>query len=497
MADLSNKIQIVQGAWDQTCTVETDLQQNEIAYPVVSDVLSYTEKRMTTTLIVSGATEGYQGAKYRDDIKTKIGKIPEGQLIGRAGYRYRLMGRIQKASVILQQVGQSQSDGTFQLLMQDNYLTPGMNAEFHGGRFTARVYTFSGTAGNYVYTFKSVGGTVFSWSTHVSGQSGTKTCFGGYNSMSEKSIRGYDRTHYPDMYINHTTIQRKSKGISGSAESTVLWISFDGNKGWMYEAIQQMRGRARVEDEHQKIWGKTNMRGADGALLASPPDIDAETGMPITQGDGIWEQVKGKNDTYTSGIAGRPTISDFNEMVSNLKEKAQDIEGNTWYAITGNEGMENANNILKAEATANYHIHIDGNGNEVAGGKEIAVGYTWRRYNVNGNSIIFIEHPLFSDRERWTDTANDGQSIMGSSYLFLCNYELDSGKNNIEILGRGAYGNNRTMVVGKIHGMTGAIAAMGGTITTSVDEDEYHLLKEDGIFVYDATCCGLMHRQRS
>lgn len=495
--NLEGKIQLVEGTFDETCTVEDDLGQNDIAFPIVSEILSYTEKRMTTTLIVSGATEGYQGARFRDDIKTKIGTIPSDKLIGRSGYRYRLQGRIQKASVITRQLGVADADGKFQLVMADNYLTPGMNAEFNGERFTARVYSApSGSAGNWVYTFESVDGTQFDWDTHVAGQGGTLTCFGGYNSMSEKSTRGYSRTHYPDMYINHTTIQRKSKSISGSAASTVLWIDFDGEKGWMYTALRQMRAQASVEDEHAKIWGKSNMKGANGELLESSRHVDSETGLHITQGDGLWEQVRGKNDTYTSGVGGKPVIADFKDMMSQLKEKAQDIEGNTWYAVTGTEGMQNANDVLELEATSKYHIHIDGNGNDKTGGKDIATGYNWNRYNVNGNSVVFVEHPLFGDRQRFTDEAADGQNMMGSSYLWLANYSLDSGKKNIEILGRGAYGNNRTAVMGKIHGMTGAFATLGGAIQTPVDADEYHHLKEDGIFIYDTTCCAIMHRTR-
>lgn len=496
MADLSGKIQIIEGDFDETCTVESDLGQNDIAYPVVSEILSYTEQRMITTLIVSGATEGYQGAMMRDDIKTKIGVIPKSKLIGRSGYRYRLQGRIQKSSVILKQIGTSTSDGKFQLLMEDNYLTPGMNAEFPGNRFTARVYSNpTGSPGAYVYTFESVDGTAFDWDTHVGVLEGTKTCFGGFSSFSEKSTRGYSRTHYPDMYINHTTIQRKSKGISGSAESTVLWIKFDGKGGWIFEALKQMRTQAALEDEHAKIWGKSNMKDANGKLLDSSRHVDSETGLHITQGDGLWEQCVGKNDMYTSGTAGKPSIDNFKTMLTNLKEKAPTIEGNIWYAITGTEGMQNANDVLETEVTSKYHVHIDGNGNAGTGGKEIPVGYNWKQYNVNGNTVIFVEHPMFGDRERWPLESDDGQSIMGSSYLFMPNYKLTSGRQNIEILGRGAYGANRTMVTGKIKGMTGAYNAMGATqITSSVDADEYHLLKEDGIFIYDTNCCGIMHR---
>lgn len=497
MASLKGKIQMSEGKWDLSCTVENDLAQNDIARPEISDLLSYTEKRMLTTLIVSGATEGWEAARYRNDIKTKIGTIPSDKMIGRNGYEYRLQGRIQRPSVIVGQTGVSGADGTFTLLMRDQYLTHGDNCEFHGEMFTARVeQPLTGSAGNYRAEFKSVDGTVFDYSTHVAPQIGEKTTFPGFSSASEKSITGYDRTEYPDLFINHTTIQRKSKSMSGSASATVLWITFNGEKGWMFQALRQMRTRFGLQDEHAKIWGKSNMKSDTGTLLPEPRHIDRVTGLPVVQGDGIWEQIAGKNDAYTSGINGRPTYDDFRDIMTRLKEKAPMTEGNIWYFLTGAEGMSNAQEVLGDRARTNLTVNIEGSASgSPIGGKKMAVGHNWNQLNIDGNTAIFIEHPLMGDRKRWTEKAIDGQLIMGSSYLILCTYELDNGTNNLEILGRGAYGNNRTMVMGKISGLTGAIKGMGGgTMVTAVDADEYHILKEDGIFNYDTNCEGILHR---
>ncbi len=40
----------------------------------------------------------------------------------------------------------------------------------------------------------------------------------------------------PIRYVNHTTIQRKTVTITGSAMSRVVWYNFsDNDKGWKYE----------------------------------------------------------------------------------------------------------------------------------------------------------------------------------------------------------------------------------------------------------------------
>lgn len=491
------KIQITEGTFDQTCTTENDLIQNQIVYPEISDVMQYAEQRMITTLIVSGAKNPYQTEVGDTSVKTKIGKIPDDKLIGNAGYRYRVMGRIQKSTEINYQVGTSGSDGTFSLSMKENYLVPGMNAVFHGNRLEARVMSSpTGTAGNYIYEFQTNDGTVFDWDTHVSPQSGAKTCFGGYTTYGEKSLRGYDRSHFPDMFINHTTIQRKSVSITGSASSTVLWIEFKGVKGWYHEKLRQSRVRFLLEDEHAKIWGKSNMRNTDGTLRATSRQYDRETGMEIVKGDGLWEQISGVNDAYTSGTNGEATYDDFADMMNTLKKKANTTSGNLWYSITGPDGMSNAQRVLENRATNNLNLTINKDGSTKIGGPDIQVGYNFYTLNVDGNQTIFCEHPLMGDTERWTELADDGTPLMSGSFIFL-NMAGDENKRNIEILGRGAYGANRTMVSASLRGLTGAFNKLNIPVVSSVDADETHMLKEDGIFIYNTRACGILHRSRS
>lgn len=487
-----SKIQIVEGKWDQTCTAEKDLIENEIVYPEISDVIQYAEQRMVSTLICSGAKDPYQTAAGNDAVKTKIGSIPKDKLIGNSGYRYRVWGRIQKSTVINNQVGTSGSDGTFSLSMKDSYLVPGMNVFFHGNRFQARVMSApTGSTGNMVYQFQSVDGTVFDYSTHVAPQQGEKTCFGGYTSYGEKSLRGYSRTHYPDMFINHTTVQRKSVSISGTANSTILWINKNGMSGWMYEELRQARVQFLLEDEHAKWWGKSTMKDANGELRAESSLRDAETGQAITQGDGIFEQLEGVNVAYGSGTNGDPTLDDIEDLMTTMKRKANMITGNIWYIVTGANGMRILDRELKTEATTVYNMTMNQNSSNAVGGPDVPVGFNFTKYNYNGNQVVAVEHPMFDDDERWSERKADGELVMSSSMVFL-DMSTQNGKSNIEILGRGAYGANRTMVSGKINGMTGSAMRKLG-IQTPVDADENHLLKEDGIFIYRTRTCGILY----
>lgn len=490
------KIQVTEGTFDKTCTTESDLLSNSVTFPEISDVMQYVEQRNLITYLVSGAKYGPDTAPREDKIKTKIGAIPKDKLIGSNGYKYRLMGRIQKPSKINQQVGVATEGGFFQLSMEDNLLYPGLMVTFRNQSQEARVYSMaSGTTGNYVYTFQTTTREKFDYNTWVAPMA-EKKLFGGYTTYGEKSTRGYSRSFYPDTFIGHTTIQRKSTGQTGGVTPTVLWVKPEGKKmkGWYYEVVSQMNKQASLEDEYAKMFGRTNMRTASGELKQQSDEIDGESGYPIVRGSGIWEQIEGVNDSWTTGVNGRATYADFRDHMNVLRDHCQGLQGNMWIALTGKSGMTNAYDVLE-EKSRTYNLTHNQNSSEATGGPDVSVGYNFNRLAVDGNSVVFCEHPIMTDRERWQEEAIDGSKIMSGSYIFLNFSEFNNkGQKNIEILGRGAYGVNRAFVSATIAGMTGYYQSLGMKPLSPVDADEYHTLKEDGIFIYNTKACGILHR---
>ena len=124
-----SKLQISRGTFDDTCTLQENLTANQLKYPAISNVIEYTEQSMVSTLIAAGVASPYEMKSK----PSKIGMIPQDTLVGDVAYKYYVEGRIQKASVILEQVGSSGSDGSFSLRMKDNLLYEGMIAGFHKG----------------------------------------------------------------------------------------------------------------------------------------------------------------------------------------------------------------------------------------------------------------------------------------------------------------------------------------------------------------------------
>ncbi len=490
MAFNPGKIQIKAGKWSETCTTDADLVANQAKFPAIRSVLEYADQRMLTTLLVSGSVGPYGvGA-----VATKLGKLDPSKNIGNNAYQFDVMGRIQKPSVINAQVGNTATDGTFFLSLADNYLYPGMNVLFNGQGFQARVMAMpTGSTGNYVYEFKSPDGATFDWTTHVAGQGSVKTCMGGYTSYGEGSLRGYSRSHFPDTFINHTTIQRKSEKITGTAASNILWLEYDGPKGaakgWMYEKIRQATAQSTVEDEFQKWHGKSTMKSTTGQLLTVSRLIDKETGLPIVQGDGIIEQISGGNETFGSGTNGQATADDFTDMMKQLEKKSPKYTGNTWVCVTGTDGYANAQiQMQQLAGNQNVVVYQPVTQSSEEGGAMVDIGFHYQKFNVNGNSVVFVKNPMWDDETRFTERGSDGQLLQSSMYLWMNMGGMSS--RNVDVLTKGANGISRGNVSGYINGLTGSPELL----QSEEDAIKYVYLKEDMAVVYNTTACGIINK---
>jgi len=477
---------------EDTCISEYDLIRNGMKKPAIRQMMEYANRRSLTTLLVSGVITPYG---INNSEKTKIGDVlTKGKSIGNNGYQYPVMGRIEKSAVITRQIGPTQADARFQLLMADKHLTEGMNVKFYNG-FVARVEgnpTGSPAAG-YVYNFWAPSGDLFSYATAVTPQPGTKTCFGYTTSYSEKSLKGDSRSAAPSLFIQHTTIQRKTVAITGTASSQVLWYTFTDNeggqsRGWMYQALQQGQAQFLMEDERQKFWGISSMKNSDGSLRQTPP-VDQTTGYPIIQGDGIDEQISGGNTLEGSGTNGEWTYTDLTNIMKTLEKKSDKISGLKWCLITGTDGFANFQTQCKEfGAASNIQIFNNVSQDGRPGGALVDVGYNYASFNVNGNQIICIKHPLLDDELMFPEKGQDGNILMSSTAYVI---NLGEGENkNMEILYKAANGINRQNVTARLNGLT-------GDTEMSVSEEDamkYAMLKEDLIAIYNTQCCAVLRK---
>lgn len=489
------QIKIKEGKWAPTCTTESNLTENQMKAPAIRDFIEMTNQRMLSTLIVSGAANKY-GLGF---VPTKIGKVDDKKLIGNNAYQFDVWTRLQRPATILAQIGSTSSDGTFQIATKEDYWYPGMNVLFNGQGFQARVMSGpTGGSGNYIWTLQSPDGALFDWTTHVAGQGSTKTAFGGYSSYGEKSMRGYGRSHFPDSFIQHMTIQRKTTGISGGANTDVLWYEWVNPqtnapvRGWRYEAETQNDAVFMQEDEFQKWEGISNMKNSDGTLRVTTRFTDTETGLPIIQGDGIFQQIGGGNETSGSGSNGEATVDDVVDMMKAIRKKSNMMSGLTHVVVTGEDGFSNAQRIMPV-LSGSQNVMLVQNVDQVsaAGGAKVDVGFSFQSFNVDGDQVVFIKHPMFDNDSLYTERGADGNLYKSSQMVFLTTNVGQ--KNNMEILSKGARGVNRSMVSKYLNGLTGDPQSM--TISEE-DAIKYAMLKENLIVIYNSNLCGIINKSR-
>lgn len=481
---MSLKIKRVHAEFDESCTDTLNLITAGVTIPEIREVIEYMEPRQFFTLMTSGAKDPW--ATYSNNTPTKIGVIPKGKQIGSSGMRYRKMGRIFKNSEIIAQVGSSTAGGYFQLKMRDNYLVPGMNVVFHDRTFQARVQGApSGVPGNYIYSFQSISGVEFSWAAHVAGQAGTKTCFGMFTTYGEKSLRGYSRSHYPDEYINHVSIQRKGISMSGDALTEVIWVQFNGGKGWWYEKWSQAKLQFMMENEWHKIHGQSTMKASDGTVLERSRLQDPETGQDVIQGEGMIEQLTGGNLMYGSGAYGWADMDDFTDMMIRLRKFSSKHTGNHWYVMCTDEGYSNARKVLQA-----YWVDtMRGVFNAQSKDKDIEVGANFEKIFFEGNTVTFVNHPNLYNELAFTQFGSDGTRVAAGDYFFL--ESTSQNGQNFEILTKGKNGIDRSLIMKEFNGMYSASAQ---NVVSSEDSKALEMLKQDGLFIYNTMCCGVIRK---
>lgn len=492
MANNAGRIQINQGTFSNDCTTEYDLVANQAVVPEIRDMLEYANRRALTTLLTSGVVTPYG---INNSEKTKIPDVEtKGKGIGNSAYQFRVMGRIEQAHVILGQVGSSGSDGTFTLKLSTSELHKGAVCLFYGGRYTATVMSQPrASAGGYLYEFSSPSGDVFDWDTVVAPQTGTKTLFAGWTSFGEKSLRGYGESKFPDMFINYMTIQRDSISITGDARARVLWYNYTNatgasSKGWMYEEVAQQKAKFAMKQERAYWFGVSNMKNSDGSARTISNQVDPETGMPIITGDGVEEQIGGGNVYTGSGVNGDFTVSDLEYILTDLKQKGDQVTGYEFVLVTGSAGYANFQRVAP-ELAVNQNITFMDNITQdgKAGGAAVNVGYNFVKLNINGDSVVICQHPMFDDRLAFPEVRSNGQSVM-SSTCFILNLKAGQGK-NMEILHKAANGINRKMVEATLNGMSGS----SETPISQEDATTYAMLSQTMINVYDTQTCGVLY----
>ena len=116
------------------------------------------------------------------------------------------------------------------------------------------------------------------------------------------------------------------------------------------------------------------------------------------------------------------------------------------------------------------------------------IGFHFSKFNVNGNSVVFVKNPMWDDETRFTERGSDGQLLQSSMYLFMNMGGMSS--KNVDVLVKSANGISRGSISGYINGLSGSPEL----IQSEEDAIKYVRLKEDMAVVYNTTACGIINK---
>ena len=152
--------------------------------------------------------------------------------------------------------------------------------------------------------------------------------------------------------------------------------------------------------------------------------------------------------------------------------------------------MSNAQQIMPQLAgLQNVVLQQNVNQSGAPGVAKVDVGFNFQSFNVDGDQVVLIKHPMFDNDSMYTERGADGNLLKSSQYVFLT--PTVEGKKNMEILAKGARGINRSMVTKYFNGMTG-----DNSMPSLSPEDalSYEMLKENLIVVYNSNICGIINK---
>ncbi len=489
----AGQIQTKLGKWSaDTCTTQNDLIINQATKPVYRKMLERRNGRYLMTLLTSGA----MGPLGFNDVDTKVPvvdniKVKEAQGIGNIAYRFDVLGRIEKKATVTSQVGSSGATGAFTLKMYDTYLYKNQVVRMPSGRRAITLSQGSGSsASGFQYNFQMTDGTAFVFSTDIGNY---KSVFPEYTAYSEGSLKSDSRDKHPDTFMNFMTIQRKTVAITGSAQSDVLWYEYaDGVKaGWMWWKVSEAQAQFNMENERNKKFGISSMKGANGALLSqSSYGNDPETGLPIIAGDGAEEQISASNVFVGTGVNGECVVDDFTNAMSTMIKSSNQVNNVTFVSATGTDGFVNAQQqMINLAGNQNVQLmQMVTQDDSKAGGSNVSMGYTFAKFNFAGNSMWFIIDPMFDDAYYFPELGADGRSLMSSSYMIMGINTTD--KPTMEIICKEANGINRSHVEAKYIGLTGE----KGLVQSEVDATKVAMLKEDMLCIYNPSLCAMLYK---
>lgn len=449
---------VSQGTYGPNSTQSNSFVANALKYPEISSVVVDLFPQYSMSYFVEGTGRYSTTAEVGDRI-----------------VKWPVQGRLQRASVIDSTYGAvtvGAANAAFVIPFDPNelYLNPNDVVRLPSGQ-NALVLDITGAN----VTLKLMNST---------GASVTTTNFAGStvgrvdSAFEEGSIRGYSNQSFPDWHQNALGISRAGLDITGSALTDILWIEYNGQKLWFFEAERKF-----YEDiEYIKEVARWTGQGTVNALGNST--MTNLQGQFIYKGDGLLEQVSTNNiDTY-GGTLTEQQITNFIAML----QLTSGMKGAEYMVWTGTAGL-----LAFDRAMKDYFVQQGALVFSATAGSDITLGGKFSTYHALGSKIVLAYNPIFDDPIIFgndiINTAN-GAFPRQSFEMFFCNISMMGKESNLSLAVKSAGGINRSRIIKYIPGMVDPHNPSSMYAASGDDKFRVEYLSEDSIILNNPYAAG-------
>jgi len=398
------------------------------------------------------------------------------ELIGENAFRWPILGRLNRPSTCTGVItGTGVGNSTFTVEFQENYLNPNDVVRFSDESQAIIMGEPVPSAGGYLFSFILQTNDPLAVIAPAAVAAGLTVNTVG-TAFPEGSDRGFENHVYPDWYINHIGINRKSKSITGSALTDVTWIENNGQRVWFFTDEKLMREEFMYQKELDS-WYSTSTMDANGVSTVIGTD-----GKPIVKGDGILRQIDAANvDTYSGQLT--------EKMLTDFLAQLQLNTGNTsahWMVFTGTAGKVAFHEAMKDLVYPSGNLVYD-----AAVGQEVEIGVNFTSYNALGSRLTLVHNQLFDDPNLHGNNIDPVSGFPKESFrMVFLDMGTTDGVSNIERKVKGAAGIDRGMIIKYISGMVNPFNQSQMEAANARDAFTCEILCESGIIVRNPLSCG-------
>ena len=398
------------------------------------------------------------------------------ELIGENAFRWPILGRLNRPSTctgVL--VGTGVNNSTFTVEFEENYFNPNDVVRFADESQAIVMGEPVPSVGGYTFSFILQTNDPLAVITAAAIVAGLTANTVG-SAFPEGSDRGFENHVYPDWYINHIGIARKSKSITGSALTDVTWIENNGQRVWFFTDEKLMREEFLYQKELDS-WYSTSTMDVNGNSTVIGTD-----GKPIVKGDGVLRQIDAANvDTYN----GQLTEKRLTDFLAQLQLNTGNQNAH-WMVFTGTAGKVAFHEAMKDLVYPAGNLVYDA---QVGAETEIGVNFT--SYNALGSRLTLVHNSLFDDPNLHGNNIDPVSGFPVESFrMVFLDMGTTDGVSNIERKVKGAAGMDRGMIIKYISGMVNPFNQGQMEAANSRDAFTCEVLCESGIIVRNPLSCG-------